>query len=67
MKVRFDEVADALYLKLDETAKVIDSEEVEPGVILDFNKDKQVIGIEILNVKMRIPLATLKHMQFEIA
>ncbi len=66
MKVHFDEEADAIYLRLDES-KVVESEEVKPGVILDFNEQNQVVGVEILRVKGRVPLANLKQMQFEVA
>jgi uncharacterized protein YuzE len=65
MRVHFDEKADALYLRLDDS-KVIDSEEVRPGVVLDFNDQNQVVGIEIRRVKERVPLANLRQMQFEI-
>lgn len=65
MKVHFDEKADALYLRLDDS-KIIESEEVQPGVVLDFNEAKQVVGVEILRVKDRVPLANLRQMQFEI-
>lgn len=66
MRVHFDEKADALYLRLDES-KIVESEEVQQGIILDFNEHNQVVGIEILKVKDRVPLANLKQMQFEIA
>jgi uncharacterized protein YuzE len=66
MRVHFDEKADALYLRLDDS-KVTDSEEVRPGVVLDFNDQNQVVGIEIRRVKERVPLANLRQMQFEIA
>ena len=66
MKVHFDEKADALYLRLDDSA-IIDSEEVRPGIVLDFNADNQVVGIEILRVKDRVPSANLKQIQFEVA
>jgi uncharacterized protein YuzE len=66
MKVHFDEKADALYLKLNDV-KIIDSEEVTPGVILDFDKDNQVVGIELLQMKKRVPLSELKQLQFEVA
>jgi uncharacterized protein YuzE len=66
MRVHFDEKADALYLRLDDS-KVVDSEEVRPGVALDFNDQDQVVGIEIRRVKERVPLANLRQMQFEIA
>jgi uncharacterized protein YuzE len=65
MKVHFDEKADALYLRLDDS-KIIESEEVQPGIVLDFNEAKQVVGVEILRVKDRVPLANLRQMQFEV-
>ena len=43
----------------------MESEEVEPGVILDFDKDKRVVGIEILEVSTRVPLEMLRTLQFE--
>jgi uncharacterized protein YuzE len=66
MKLHFDEKADAIYLRLDHS-KIIESEEVKPGIVLDFNQHNQVVGIEILNVKDRVPLANLKQLQFEVA
>ena len=66
MRIRFDEEADAIYLRLDES-RIIESEEVQPGIILDFNEHNQVVGVEILNVKARVPLADLKQIQFEMA
>jgi uncharacterized protein YuzE len=50
MRVQFDEKADAIYLRLDES-EVIESEEVHPGIILDFNKNNEVVGVEVLRVK----------------
>ena len=66
MILRFDEAADALHLRLDES-RIVESEEVQPGVILDFNEHNQVVGVEILGVKSRVPLAYLKQIQFEVA
>jgi uncharacterized protein YuzE len=66
MKVHCDEKADAVYLRLDES-NIIESEEVQPGIILDFNENNQVVGVEILKVKNRVPLANLKEMKFEVA
>lgn len=65
MKMHYDEKSDALYLRLDES-KIIESEEVQPGIALDYN-NKQVVGVEILRVKERVPLADLKHLDFKVA
>lgn len=66
MKVQFDQEADALYLRFDDSS-VMESEEVSPGVVLDFNADNQVVGVEILGIKDRVPLANLKQIHFKVA
>jgi uncharacterized protein YuzE len=54
MKLTIDREADALYLSLDDS-KVEESEEVAPGVVLDFNAENQVVGIEMLYLSKRTP------------
>ena len=66
MKLKVDRDNDALYLRLDETA-IVESEEVQPGVILDFDKDEQVVGIEILNLSKRVAPEDIKLVQLEAA
>ena len=65
MKVLFDLEADALYLRLNDSS-IVESEEVSPGVMLDFNADHQV-GVEILGLKDRVLLAHLKQIHVEDA
>lgn len=57
---------DALYLRLDDSS-IVESEEVQPGIILDYNADNQVVGIEILHLKDRVPSANLRQIQFDVA
>lgn len=64
MRLKTDPKNDALYFRLDESA-VVDSEEVRPGVILDYDANDNVIGIEILGLSKRVPAETLKNLQFE--
>ncbi len=66
MKLKVDEKADALYLRLDDS-KVIESEEVSPGVVLDFNQENQVVGVEILNLSKRVSKINLRDLQFQTA
>ena len=66
MKMQYDEKADALYLRLDDS-KIVESEEVRPGIVLDFNSNKEVVGIELLGVKRRVPAADPKQLKFELA
>ncbi len=52
MRVRLDKSADAIYLDL--TGKTIDSsEEVAEGVILDYDEDGLLVGIEVLDASKR--------------
>ena len=66
MKMHYDEKVDALYLSLDDS-EVVESEEVKPGIVLDFNAENQVVGIEVLGLRKRVPTANLKEMQFDVA
>jgi len=46
MRVRVDLGSEALYFISEE--EIEESEEVSPGVTLDYSKDGRVVGIEIL-------------------
>ncbi len=45
--VRYDRVGDVLYIKLKD-GKVVESDEVAPGIIVDYNDKGEVVGIEVL-------------------
>jgi uncharacterized protein YuzE len=64
MRLKVDRENDALYFRLDESA-IVESEEASPGVILDFNKDGRVVGIEILALSTRTEPEQLRVLQFE--
>jgi uncharacterized protein YuzE len=64
MRLKIDRENDALYLRLDETA-ISESEEVQPGVILDFDKNGRVVGIEILALSTRTEPEKLRVLQLE--
>lgn len=66
MKLKVDEKNDALSFRLDESA-VVDSEEVQGGVILDYGAEGNVVGIEILGLSKRVPAKMVKTLQFERA
>ncbi len=63
MKLKVDEQADALYLRLDDS-EIVESEEVSPGVVLDFNAENQVVGVEILNLSKRSAKMNTRELQF---
>lgn len=66
MKIKIDKESDALYFRLDDD-DIVASEEVQPGIILDFDENGRVIGIEILSLSSRFPPEKLRVMQFETA
>ena len=66
MFIGVDSKADALYVMLDES-KILESEEVSPRVILDYNEKQQVVGLEMLNLSSRSPHLNLKDPQVQAA
>jgi uncharacterized protein YuzE len=48
MKARYDAEADALYVRFAE-ATVIESEEVRPGVVFDYDDQGRIVAVEILD------------------
>jgi uncharacterized protein YuzE len=59
MKLEFDPQADAVYLELTD-AEVEASQEVQPGIILDYDLEGRVVGIEVLYVSQRRSLPLQK-------
>ena len=64
MRIRLDKDCDTVYFRLDDS-EIGESEEVKPGVILDFNAEGQVVGVEILNLSGRVSAEQLRMLQFE--
>ena len=63
MRVRVDKRVDALYFRLDDS-RIVESEEIRPGVILDYDDDDQVVGVEFLDVSKRAPENELASVEF---
>ena len=66
MRLHADKKGGALYLRLDDST-IIESEEVSPGVVLDYNEANQVVGIEILNLSARTPSLDLGELHYQSA
>ena len=63
--MRFDQKADALYVRLDESP-VFQSEEIRPGAMIDLDRRGEVIGFEMLRVSKRLPSAELTHLESDL-
>ena len=54
MRLQVDKEADALYLRLDDS-RIVDSEEVSPGVVLDYNESNEVVGVGNAPISRDVP------------
>ena len=64
MKLKVDQQADALYLSLSH-APASHSEEVSPGIIVDYDEQERVVGIEMLYLSKRAPEAEIQRLLYE--
>lgn len=64
MRIKVDREADALYVRLSE-ADIVESEEVAPGVIVDYDASGTVVGLEVLQLASRFGKAAVASVQLE--
>ncbi len=64
MKVKYDKETDVLYIRLSDKA-ITESDSEKPGIVLDYDIEQNVVGIEVLNAskKMERPM----KVEYEIA
>ena len=53
MKVTYDPEVDVLRI-LFRDAPIDESDEDKPGIILDYDKDGNIVGLEVLNASQRV-------------
>ena len=66
MKLTYDPYADALYLFHKRNQKTSRSEVVSDDVIIDFDKQGKLLGMEILSASKQFSKRELKSVNFEI-
>ncbi len=64
MKLKVDKEADALYLAID-NSPIVESEEISPGIVVDYNEHNEVVGVEILHLSKRSGNLNLRELVFE--
>ena len=65
MEFSFDKVANALYIRFS-NERILNSDEIAEGIIIDYSHDNNVIGVEILNFTNRkLNLNDLAQMNVE--
>jgi uncharacterized protein YuzE len=58
MKISYDKLTDSLYIHLADRASV-DSDEVKDGVVLDFDANGALVGIDVQHASERADLDKL--------
>jgi uncharacterized protein YuzE len=48
MNFSFDKIANALYIRIS-SEKVLNSDEIAEGIIIDYGKNENILGVEVLN------------------
>ena len=48
MKIKYDKEVDVLNIQFNEN-EIVESDEEKPGIILDYDKDGNIVEMEILN------------------
>jgi uncharacterized protein YuzE len=64
MRLKVDQQADALYLSLSD-APASRSEEVSPGIVVDYDDQDHVVGVEMLYLSKRAPGTEIHRLLFE--
>ena len=65
MKVNYDPHTDTLSVILKDDARVAESDEDKPGIILDYDDRGDLVSLEILDASQRVTEA--RKIEFEMA
>jgi uncharacterized protein YuzE len=52
--LQYDPASDAAYLRFSEAA-VVESEEVSPGLVVDYDAEGRLVALEVLQAASRLP------------
>lgn len=59
LAAKYDEETDALFVRVAHGA-VVESEEVRPGLVIDFDASGKIVGFEVLNAHERVAPGALR-------
>lgn len=65
MKISYDPKYDVLYLKFTEE-KVVDTIEVDGGVLIDYGENREMVGIEIIRASGLIKANPLQEIVIKL-
>ena len=64
MKVKYDKEVDVLYIQFSDN-KINESDEEKSGIILDYDNEGYIVGIEVLNASKK--MKNINKVEYEIA
>jgi uncharacterized protein YuzE len=64
MKIKYDASVDILVIRLCD-APIVGSKELSPGIIADFDREKNIVGLEILDASDRYSKEELSRFSYE--
>ena len=65
MRIKVDLKSDALYFRISED-RIEESEEIKPGIVVDYAKSGKIVGMEVLGLKKNFSLAELSSIQVDL-
>jgi len=64
MKVTYDTEADSVFVRFSRQ-EIAESEEIRPGLILDFDIEGRIVGLEMLDARIQLPADAFASMMAE--
>ncbi|QDC02154.1 DUF2283 domain-containing protein [Mesorhizobium sp. 8] len=58
-KFEYDPEANAAYIRFS-SEPILESEEVSDGIVLDYDNEGHIVGMEVLDARQHLPAAMLK-------
>lgn len=52
--IKYSAADNAAYIRLS-SSKILDSAEISPGVVFDYDAEGHIVGIELLDAKSQLP------------
>jgi uncharacterized protein YuzE len=53
MRIKYDKEADVLYIRFN-SDPISESDQEKPGIIIDYNENGQIVGIEVLKASSKV-------------
>ena len=66
IQIRQDRETDALSVRFSDTP-VVETSEVRPGVMFDYDADGRIVGMEILDASRTVAAGDMKKLALEVA